>query len=112
MTARLGLLVLALLALAALLAPGPSSAHYSLPGGNSCEPIVLAPGTDAGAFDVEVKRITCRNARHAIKAIAADRQTGFRCKHRGRSTGDADNGIAHTDYSCRKDRKRLVFAVS
>lgn len=95
-----------------LMVPATAAAHYSLPGGEECEAIELAPQSDFDAFGIEVKRITCRNARPVIKAIARGGSSGsFDCKRRA-TDGDSESGIAHSDYKCRKDRKRIVFGVS
>ena len=104
-----------LLAIAALAASGPASAHFRLAGGHKCGFTLSFGPQPSGqrAFDVKVKRLSCRAARGPIRGVVEQRDTSFDCRGRVRDDGgDQRYGDLHHDYKCADGRRRVIFAVA
>ena len=94
-----------------LLAASPATAHFAN-SGSSCGSVQLQPRTDFAAFDIKAKRVSCRGARSLARSVAKrGTSRGYYCRFRSNS-GDSSNGIAHTDYRCKRGRRVVTFAVS
>jgi len=111
---KLGILAIAALAGALLVAAVPASSHYALSGGRSCGHISFTPGTDLGsshygAGGIKAKGTTCGTAKKVARASKshggkAFRASGFSCKPK------SQRHAGHFDYRCRKGGATIVFA--
>jgi hypothetical protein len=99
-------------ALTALTFTLTAQAHFR-GSGSRCESVQIQPNTDYTAFDIRSKGAGCSTARRLAKSVAKSMSSlGYYCRWRVRNSGDASNGIAHTDYRCVRGSRVVVFVVS
>ena len=113
---RLGLLCCALALVFALsLSQSEADAHYSLKGGRECRSVSLGWASDYVSTNIQVRgRVGCRKARSWIRqgngGSSAILGQGWICERRVRQGGDRVTEMAHSDFRCVRDGKRIAWS--